>query len=73
MRKYLGAVAARPYAGFRRFGRVISRGSPNLVLTWVVTALNNPPRYVIDINGLVKTVREDRVMGRGVAELYNIT
>ena len=44
--KYLGAVAARPHAGF---GRVISRGGPNLVLTRVVTALNDPPRYVIVI------------------------
>ena len=49
MRKYLGAVAARPRAGFRRFGRVISRGGPNLVLTRVVTAPNDLPRYVIDI------------------------
>jgi len=37
VRKYSGAVAARPRAGF---GRVISRGGPNLVLTRVVTALN---------------------------------
>ena len=48
MRKYSGAVAARPRAGFGRFGRVISRGGPNLVLTRVVTAPNDPPRYVID-------------------------
>ena len=47
MRVYLGAVAARPRAGF---GRVISRGGPNLVLTRVVTAPNQPPRYVIDIS-----------------------
>ena len=40
VRKYLGAVAARPRAGF---GRVISRGGPNLVLTRVVTAPNQPP------------------------------
>ena len=46
VRKYLGAVAARPRAGF---GRVISRGGPNLVLTRVVTAPNDPPRYVIDM------------------------
>jgi hypothetical protein len=46
VRKYLGAVAARPSAGF---GGVISRGGPNLVLTRVVTAPNDPPRYVIDI------------------------
>ena len=46
MRKYSGAVAARPRAGF---GRVISRGGPNLVLTRVITALNNPPRYIIGI------------------------
>ena len=39
VRKYLGAVAARPRAGF---GRVISRGGPNLVLTRVVTAPNDP-------------------------------
>ena len=51
MQKYSGAVAARPRAGFGRFGRVISRGGPNLVLTRVVTAPNDPPRYVIDING----------------------
>ena len=47
MRKYLGAVAARPRAGF---GRVISRGGPNLVLTRVVTAPNDSPpicdRYI---------------------------
>ena len=47
MRRYLGAVAARPSAGF---GSVISRGSPNLVLTRVVTAPNDPPlicnRYI---------------------------
>ena len=46
VRKYSGAVAARPRAGF---GRVISRGGPNLVLTRVVTAPNDPPRYVIVI------------------------
>ena len=46
VRKYSGAVAARPRAGF---GRVISRGGPSLVLTRVVTALNDPPRYVIGI------------------------
>jgi len=44
VRKYLGAVAARPRAGFVG---VISRGGPNLVLTRVVTAPNQPPRYVI--------------------------
>ena len=49
VRKYSGAVAARPRAGFGRFGRVISRGGPNLVLTRVVTAPNDPPRYVIVI------------------------
>jgi hypothetical protein len=42
-------VTARPSAGF---GRVISRGSPNLVLTQVITALNDPPRYIIGIRGL---------------------
>jgi len=46
VQKYLGAVAARPRAGFVR---VIGRGGPNLVLTRVVTAPNQPPRYVIDI------------------------
>jgi hypothetical protein len=51
VRKYLGAVAARPRAGF---GRVISRGGPNLVLTRVVTAPKRPPRYVIDIYKTVK-------------------
>ena len=55
MRKYLGAVTARPHTGFGRFGHVISRGSPNLVLTQVVTALNNPPRYIIDISNLYTT------------------
>ena len=49
VQKYLGAVAARPRAGF---GRVISRGGPNLVLTRVVTAPNNPPRYVIAIKAI---------------------
>ena len=46
VQKYLGAVAARPRAGF---ARDISRGGANLVLTWVVTAPNQPPRYVIVI------------------------
>ncbi len=46
MQKYLGAVAARPRAGF---GRDIMGGGPNLALTWVVTAPNQPPQYVIDI------------------------
>ena len=46
VQKYLGAVAARPRAGF---ARDISRGGTNLVLTRVVTEPNDPPRYVIDI------------------------
>ena len=40
MRGYLGTVATRPYIGF---GRVINRGSPNLILTQVVTTPNTPP------------------------------
>jgi len=46
VRKYSGAVAARPSVGF---GGVISKGGPNLVLTRVVTAPNDPPRYIIVI------------------------
>jgi len=46
VQKYLGAIAARLYMGFRC---VINRGSPNLVLTWVVTAPNQPPQYMIVI------------------------
>ena len=46
VQKYLGAVAMRPRAGFRRD---IMGGGPNPALTWVVTAPNQPPRYVIDI------------------------
>jgi len=49
VQKYSGAVATRPRAGF---GRVIGRGGPNLVLTQVVTAPNQPPRYVIVILGV---------------------
>ena len=52
VQKYSGAVAARPRAGF---GRVISRGGPNLVLTRVVTAPNDPPRYMIVIVPLQST------------------
>ena len=63
MRKYLGAVAARPYAGFGRFGRVISRGGPNLVLTRVVTAPNDPPRYVIDVYAYVGLMRVGQCLG----------
>ena len=44
VQRYLGAVAAQPSAGFRRD---ITRGGPNLVLTWAVTEPNDPPRYVI--------------------------
>jgi len=47
VQKYSGAVAARPCAGF---ARDIGGLTPNLVLTWVVTAPDQPPRYVIDIN-----------------------
>ena len=52
MRRYSGAVAARPRAGF---APIISRGGPNLVLTWVVTEPNDPPtpQYVIVIVLLV--------------------
>ena len=57
MRKYLGAVAARPRAGFGQFGCVISRGGPNLVLTRVVTAPNDPPRYVIDISSVGRVIK----------------
>src|SRR6266567_645542 len=46
VQKYSGAVAARPCAGF---GRDIGGLTPNLVLTWVVTAPDQPPRYVIDM------------------------
>jgi hypothetical protein len=70
VRGYSGAVATRPSAGF---GRVISRGGPNLVLTRVVTAPNNPPRYVIDIIISLplivynySTCRTNRVLTRSV-------
>src|SRR6266566_1945852 len=46
VQKYLGAVAVRPRAGF---GRDIMGGGPNPALTWVVTAPNQPPRYVIGV------------------------
>ena len=46
MQKYLGAVTARPRAGF---ARDIMVGGANLVLTRVVTAPKCPLRYVIDI------------------------
>jgi len=49
VQRYLGAVAARPRAGF---APIISRGGPNLVLTWAVTEPNDPPQYVIDIKSL---------------------
>ena len=48
MQKYLGAVAARPRAGFARDVMV---GGANLILTWVVTAPKCPPRYIIGIRG----------------------
>ena len=57
VRGYSGAVAARPPVGF---GRVISRGGLNLVLTRVVTAPNDPPppRYVIGLKRALKTMTD---------------
>ena len=68
------------YAGFadpdfrlrQRAPKKFPDGGPNLVLTWVVTAPNQPPQYVIDIAIQNFIVWQNLAEFHGLAEFNRI-